>query len=391
MDEIVFEKLEEEHRYSRLQLIDWWDQKKLSQALVMVVGAGALGNEILKNLALLGIGNILIIDFDMVESSNLSRCVLYRENDAGKSKASIATERLKEINPNINVFYLTADIRYEVGLGVFKAVDLVIAGLDNREARLFINQACYKVGTPWIDGAIEVLAGVARVFIPPQLPCYECTLNELDYKIIAERKSCQFIPFEEQLRGKIPTTPTTSSIIAAVQVQEAVKLLHNRDNPSILKGKGFFYQGQFMDSYLIEYQVKEDCPSHDNYEEIVCLDKRISNTKLSEVLNLAKEHLGKEVIVELEQEIVTKIRCKNCHMEKKIYKSLGRISKEEIICSKCQKIGFIESVHYLSEDMDEEMTFSELGIPPWDIITARCGNKRVHFEFTGDKKDIFKC
>jgi adenylyltransferase/sulfurtransferase len=390
MEEIILKERIEEPRYSRLRLIEWWEQEKLSQAFVMVVGVGALGNEILKNLALLGVGKIIIIDFDKVEPSNLSRCLLFREEDEDSPKAMVALKRLAEINPQVKVVALNSDIRYEVGLGLFKEVDLVIAGLDNREARLFINQACYKMNTPWIDGAIDVLSGVAKLFIPPDPPCYECTLNQLDYKIISERKSCQFIPISEELKGKIPTTPTISSIIAGIQVQEAVKLLHGRKDFSQLKGKGFFLQGQFLDSYIIEYQEKEECPSHDTYKEIIPLNKKVSETKLRELMDIANKYMGEEAIVELEQEIAMRIRCKKCGYENPIFKSLGKLNLEEVTCPHCNNLGFIDSTHTIKEDLNLELTLMDIGIPPWDIVTIRNGRERIHLEFNGDREDILK-
>src|SRR5947207_239337 len=84
-------------RFERFKLIGWWDQSRLSRARVVVVGAGALGNEIVKNLALLGVGNLLIADMDRIENSNLSRAVLYRESDNGTFKASAAARAAKEI------------------------------------------------------------------------------------------------------------------------------------------------------------------------------------------------------------------------------------------------------------------------------------------------------
>ena len=85
-------------RYERLRMIGWWDQQRLEQANIVVVGAGALGNEVLKNLALLGIGNTLVIDFDHIEVSNLSRSVLFREIHDGQSKAIVAAKMAMELN-----------------------------------------------------------------------------------------------------------------------------------------------------------------------------------------------------------------------------------------------------------------------------------------------------
>ena len=126
----------EEDRYSRLRLIPWWDQERLKNATVMVVGAGAIGNELIKNLTLLGIGRILIYDMDSIENTNLTRSVLYRAKDVGRYKAEVAAERAKEMNPDVKAKAFIANIIDDVGLGVFRRMDVVLGGLDNREARL---------------------------------------------------------------------------------------------------------------------------------------------------------------------------------------------------------------------------------------------------------------
>src|SRR5690349_7348674 len=91
----------DDDRFDRLRRIPWWDQNRLQNAKVLVLGAGALGNEILKNLALMGVGNVLVADMDMVEPSNLSRSVLFRERDSGRPKAVVAAEAVRDIYPNV--------------------------------------------------------------------------------------------------------------------------------------------------------------------------------------------------------------------------------------------------------------------------------------------------
>src|SRR6185295_4128458 len=95
MSDVLF--LDDSDRYSRLRLIGWWDQERLRAARVMVVGAGAIGNEVLKNLALLGFGYLFVVDFDTIEASNLSRTVLFRPEDVGRSKALVAAERVRAL------------------------------------------------------------------------------------------------------------------------------------------------------------------------------------------------------------------------------------------------------------------------------------------------------
>ena len=157
-----------EDRYSRLRLIPWWDQDKIRAARVLVIGAGALGNEILKNLALLGFLHVVVVDLDQIELSNLSRAVLFRPTDVGRSKADTVAHAYRELLPEATVQPLTANVMQDCGLGLFAWADLILAGLDNREARLWINRAAWKTNRPWIDGAIEGINGVARVFLPGQ-------------------------------------------------------------------------------------------------------------------------------------------------------------------------------------------------------------------------------
>ena len=212
----------DEDRFDRFRLIGWWDQERLSRAKVLVVGAGALGNEILKNLAMLGIGNVLVADLDRIENSNLSRSVLYREANNGQQKAEVAAKATREIYPQMATHFFDGNVVYDLGLGVYRWADVVMGGLDNREARLSINRNCWKLGRPWFDGAIEQIQGCARVFVPDG-PCYECTMSETDWQLLQKRRSCNLLSQNEMELGKIPTTPTISSIIAGVQCQEAVK------------------------------------------------------------------------------------------------------------------------------------------------------------------------
>jgi molybdopterin/thiamine biosynthesis adenylyltransferase/ubiquitin-protein ligase len=251
--------LKSDDRFDRFRLIGWWDQERLAKARVLVIGAGALGNEIIKNLALLGVGDVFIADLDRIENSNLSRSVLYREADNGSSKAEVAARAARSIYPKINAHFFNGNVIYDLGVGVFRWADVVLGGLDNREARLAINRNCYRVGRPWIDGAIEQIQGVARVFVPDG-PCYECTMSELDWQLLQKRRSCNLLTRDEMETGKTPTTPTISSIIAGVQCQEAVKLLHGL--PTIC-GRGWVFDGSSADSYQVEYQLKDDCLSHD--------------------------------------------------------------------------------------------------------------------------------
>lgn len=376
-------------RYSRLRLIPWWDQDKLSRARIMVVGAGALGNEILKNLALLGIGNILIIDLDRIENSNLSRSILFREENEGMSKAETAAAAVTEINADCRSAWLQADIKYGVGLGLFRWADVVLGGLDNREARLAINQACWKVGTPWIDGAIEALFGIARVFVPPDGACYECTMNDNDYRLLNLRKSCALLTRNEMISGKVPTTPTSASIIAGVQVQEAIKLIHQRSDLPTLAGKGWFYNGLTHDSYVVEYPRRDYCLSHDSYQSIKTLPLSVFDTSVGQLLELIREELGKNAVISLDRELVIGLECTCCCVNSSVFKPLGSLNETEARCEHCGKIRSPELTQQITgNEPFLNLTLAEIGIPPFDIITGVNGEARCHLEFAGDASKI---
>ncbi len=379
-------------RYSRLELITWWDQDILRNSKILVAGCGALGNEIVKNLAMLGVGYICVADMDNVEKSNLSRSVLFRKEDEGKPKAEVICRRAKEVNDEISIKYFNGNI-YNLGLGIFRSFDLIIGGLDNREARLFINQSCWKINRPWIDGAIEVLTGVARMFVPPEGACYECTMSETDYKLINKRKSCMLLGIDEIEQGKIPTTPTIASVIAGVQVQEAVKYLHNRNDLKLLSGKGFIFNGSINDSYNIEYQRNEDCPSHYTFENIFKSEKKFDEVTLSDVIAYGKKHFeSDDFIIEFNNEIVYELTDENNKPVNEFFANLNLMSVKDVKAEDGSLLKF-RSFHNFKASSENAKKYSdikiaEMKIPYNDILTLRKDENEIHLEF--ESTEIFK-
>lgn len=392
MEQIINISSEElqEDRYSRLRLIPWWDQERLKNATVMVVGAGAIGNELIKNLTLLGIGRILVYDMDAIENTNLTRSVLYRAKDVGRYKAQVAAERACEMNPDVKAKAFIANIIDDVGLGVFRRMDVVLGGLDNREARLSINQSCYKVNKPWIDGAIEALNGFARVFIPGQGACYECTMTETDWMLINKRKSCALLTHEQMAEGKIPTTPTSSSIIAGIQVQELLKLLHADRNLPTLAGKGYVFNGLTHDSYVVEYQRKEDCMSHDTYESIVEKPWSVKTITLQQLLSQIRSELGEKAVVDFDRDIATRAKC-SCGEEKELFTPVHKLKGYMLTCPTCGGQMTFEHIHSIKGDEDFlDKTPAQIGIPPLHIVGGRVGINTTYYEFTSDEAEVFE-
>jgi adenylyltransferase/sulfurtransferase len=358
----------------------------LRRARVLVIGAGALGNEIVKNLALLGVGNVFVADLDAVENSNLSRSVLFREADCGRAKADVAAERAREIYPEIRVQPFQGNIVYDLGLGVYRWADVVLGGLDNREARVAINAAAARMGKVWIDGAIERLDGVARVFDPACGPCYECTMNATDWKMLEARRSCALLTRDQMVEGKVPTTPTTASIVAGIQCQEAVKLLHGLD---VIAGKGFVFDGTWHQSYLVTYTQKADCPAHEPSEPIEAIDASIASTTAGEFLERVRADLGPQAVIETNHDLLAALECPKCGTQEPRLTSLGRVREQEARCPTCGEHRVPQTYHTIDgSEPFLERTLAELGVPLWDVLGARAGLEQRFYEFAGDRAAV---
>lgn len=373
-----------EGRYDRQQLLTWWDQPRLAEANVLVVGGGALGNEQLKNLALLGVGHLTVIDFDTIARSNLARCVLFRESDEGAPKADVVAAAAGQLNPTIAVTAVNADIR-TVGLGFIAGFDLVLGGLDNREARLWINAACRKLGIPWIDGAIEGLRGVARTFLP-EGACYECTLGEADRAILARRQSCALLSTADMLEGKVPTTATTSSVIAAIQVQEAVKLLTGRADLLALRGQGMFFVGDTLDSYRVDYPEDEFCLAHDRYGPLRPTQAQPGESLVALVGQLPVgtiDNLGGLDAVDLEFDLILSASCPSCGVVRTLGRRAAALRPGDGECPSCGTVCRLDSRTSLSPVDDEVLmvrSLREIDLGDQDVITLRGPAGRVHLE-----------
>jgi molybdopterin/thiamine biosynthesis adenylyltransferase len=377
----------EEDRFARFRLIGWWEQERLSRARVLVIGAGALGNEILKNLALLGIGQVFLADLDVVANSNLSRSVLFREADCGQPKVEVAARRAREIYPGMRVRPFHGNIVYDLGQGVYRWADVILGGLDNREARVAINLAAARAGKPWIDGAIERLDGVARVFDPATGPCYECTMNEVDWKMLEARRSCALLTREQMEQGRVPTTPTTASVVAGIQCQEAVKLLHGLE---VIAGRGYVFEGLHHQSYLVGYSRKEDCPAHDADEPVETLPWRTANTTVGQLLDRARADLGPAAVLETNQDLLSSLTCPVCQRDEPLLASLGKVTETQGRCPHCGSMR-APNIYHTIDGCDRgllDRTLAEIGIPPWDVVAARAGMEQRFYELAGDRAEV---
>jgi len=169
--------LDEVKRYSRHLIIPevgMTGQKRLKNARVLCVGAGGLGSPALLYLAAAGVGTLGVIDFDVVDESNLQRQIIHGQSDVGKLKAESARESIAEINPHVNVQVHTEALSTDNVMEIFSGYDLIVDGTDNFATRYMVNDACVLLGKPYVWGSIFRFDGQASVFWAEYGPCYRC-------------------------------------------------------------------------------------------------------------------------------------------------------------------------------------------------------------------------
>ena len=363
----------EESRFDRFHRISWWKQELLSASTVMVVGAGALGNEVIKNLALLGIGRLFVVDFDHIEKSNLVRSVLFRESDCGRPKAVVACEAAFQIDPECQAYPIVGNIQLDVGLSYFHASNLILGCLDNREARLWVNRCCWKVGRPWIDAGIQEIHGAIQAFASRQAPCYECGMKEEDYRLMQARYRCGDLPVESSSQGAIPTTPTIASILAGWQSQLAVKALHQLPVPW---GKSLVFNGISDSTYTISLPSREDCLSHETWNLDMHLPDEANDWTVRRLFewveSQAKGNGTRERVLLLERRLATSLYCEDCQLRLEWKMPRTKFGAGEGRCSRCSRWMTPSWIDFVDEESSYwDFRVRDLGFPEADWIRIR--------------------
>ncbi len=217
-----------DNRYARHTLISGWDQDLLAAATVVIVGVGALGNEAARILAMSGVGNLILCDFDRVSVSNLSRSALFRETDVDRLKVDAAAESLREMVPGIRIQTRPKPLVHGVGLAELRDARLVMSCLDSRSARIQLAGRCNLVRAPSIDGGTHPWGGEVRPCLTLDGPCYSCSLPPRERAVADAPWSC-LDPAPETPTG---ATASSSALVASWMTLVAIRHLLNLSTPN---------------------------------------------------------------------------------------------------------------------------------------------------------------
>jgi molybdopterin/thiamine biosynthesis adenylyltransferase/rhodanese-related sulfurtransferase len=240
---------DEVKRYSRhliMPEVGVEGQEKLKKGSVLCIGAGGLGSPAALYLAAAGVGTIGIVDFDVVDFSNLQRQVIHGTSDVGRSKLASAKDRLLELNPHINIETYETALSSKNALDLFKPYDVILDGTDNFPTRYLTNDACVILGKPNAYGSIFRFEGQASVFATKGGPCYRCLYPEPPPPGLVP--SCA----EGGVLGVLP------GVIGTIQATEAIKLIMGIGEPLI--GRFLIYDALRMKFRELKLKKDPDCP-----------------------------------------------------------------------------------------------------------------------------------
>ncbi|NIN72644.1 MAG: molybdopterin-synthase adenylyltransferase MoeB [Gemmatimonadetes bacterium] len=240
---------EEMRRYARhliLPEVGPEGQKKLKRARVLLIGAGGLGSPASLYLAAAGVGTIGLVDFDVVESSNLQRQIVHGTSDVGRPKLESARDRLLDVNPGISVEGHEVRLTSQNALDILSGYDIVVDGTDNFPTRYLINDACVLMGIPNVYGSIFRFEGQVSVFYARQGPCYRCLYPEPPPPGLVP--SCA----EGGVLGVLP------GIIGALQANETIKLILGAGDP--LVGRLLLFDALRVRFRELKLRKDPECP-----------------------------------------------------------------------------------------------------------------------------------
>jgi len=219
-------------------------QEKLQAAKVLVVGAGGLGSPVLTYLAAAGIGHIIIVDYDVVAESNLNRQFLYGTKDIGRAKGFTAAEKLRSLNPDIDVTIISAKIDEENSMDIIRGINVVVDCVDSIATRLIVNSACLEQNIPLVEGGVCQFYGYVMC-IRRESACLRC----IDYR-------------QEKKTANTPVIGCTAGVIGSLQANECIKILLDIGEP--LFSKMLTYDGLRNSFDLIELKKDDKCGEFHN-------------------------------------------------------------------------------------------------------------------------------
>lgn len=342
---------------------------RVDRASVMVVGCGALGNEVLKNLVLSGVRKFILVDMDVVEAGNLTRSVMYRAEDVGRRKVDAAADWITSFRQGIEVTTIFGDVAHDVGINLVRSVDVVVGCVDSRWARYCINRLAFRAGKAWVDGGIAGMMGTCRVFRWNE-NCYACSLGTDEMSELRRRMPCSGVIRRSIEAGHAPTSAVAASVIGAVQAQETLKIICGETD---MCGRMFSYDGESLRAAFVDFEAWDDgCPAHEKWEPVADyrINRQMTVAEVIERLNGGfelRDDCFVDYIVSRKDDTKYEVMCPG-RMVERAFETDSRLAGELLSGYYQHEYRTIDGCFpYVS------LTLAQLGIPDNDLLCTTDG------------------
>ena len=308
---------------------------RIKTSKILVIGAGAGGNEVLKNLALMGFGNFTIVDFDPIEDSNLSRTTLFSKEDIGKPKAEIAAKTLSQVSlhEKPNILGINAKIQ-DIGKQIFLNNDIIICCVDTMNARAYINDWCVRLKKPLFELGFDKFM-VQVSFFPNEKQTDACLREVIGYgDFSGARNSCSKLKVIDSELAHIPTIQVAAALAGALLATEVVMFLQGT---SKLKNKLLQYAADYHRILKIDYPQSNKCVLHKHNDYKIFKSKlNPKENSFNDLLIEMKKEFNSDFYINWYEEYIYSMECENCRKEILIKKFKSDIYDNERWCPQCQ-------------------------------------------------------
>ncbi|VDH04163.1 ThiF family adenylyltransferase [Bergeyella zoohelcum] len=308
--------------------------EKIKSTKVLVIGAGAGGNEVLKNLALMGFGNFTIVDFDPIEDSNLSRTTLFSKSDIGKSKAEVAANTLQQISlhESPSIKGINAKIQ-DIGKQIFLENDIVVCCVDTMDARAYINDWCVRLKKPFFEMGFEKFT-IQISFFPNEKPtdaCFREVIGFVDFTGV--RQSCSKLKFIDTKLEHIPTIQVAAAFAGVMIATEVILFLKGE---SQLKNKVLQYAADCHRILKVDYPQSERCYLHKDVHHQIFESNLTKSNTFKDLLQELKNEFNSDFYINWREEFIYSMECESCGKTLEIKKFKSDVYDNERWCVDCQ-------------------------------------------------------
>ena len=383
--------------FDRQRLVPGWRQERVESARVLVAGVGALGNSVAAELVGHGVRRLVLVDSDVIETSNLSRTVLFRPGDEGRRKCDVAADRLALRAPagTLDAVPMHADVVRDLGWGVYRRVDVVLGCVDSAAARAGVGTPAWALDVPAVFGGIYAWDGNVVVQGGRDGACVACDFGTAEWGDMDRHYSCHRVRRDGDPAAPLPTLGLTASIIGALMAKEALHVLHA---DGARRGSRIFFSGRAPSLHRLEVRRVARCPMHVTIEDVQEMPALSSALPAGAVLEILGRRFGADAVLDLGRDFLVEGHCLGCGAPLPIGRPRHRTWERHLVCGACTAsarprlmdpaLSVIRTISSGSPAPILERGLEELGVPPLHVLEVRSERDAHWIELTGDAERV---